>query len=176
MRRAIIAVLTLASGSSQASQAVVSSIGSHQYMVTDAGKQVFAKANETCAKLGRTMMPLGVPPEEAGIDFGKQFKFECILAYEIVPGGQGTYTIHVPSEKMLAPVDRVCPLPTCPIKAPVTQLPDIGTASEQTEHLARTYCAKTHKTMVVTGGEFDMGPGFTLIFKCVPPQHGAPRR
>jgi hypothetical protein len=176
MRRAIIAVLALGSGSSQASQAAVRSTGFHQYMVTDAGKQVFAKANETCAKLGRTMMPRGVPPEEAGIDFGKQFKFECILAYEIVPSGQGTYTIHVPSEKMLAPVDRVCPPPTCPIKVPVTQLPDIGTASEQTEHLARTYCAKTHTTMVVTGGEFDMGPGFTLIFKCVPPQHGGPTR
>lgn len=58
----------------------------------------------------------------------------------------------------------------------MTQLPDIGTASEQTEHLARTYCAKTHKTMVVTGGEFNMGPGFTFIFKCVPPQHGALRQ
>ncbi len=168
MRRAIIAVLALAIGSSQASQVAVRSIGFHQYMVTDAGKQVFATANKTCAKLGRTMMPLAVPPEEAGIDFGKQFKFECILTYEIVPSGQGTYTIHVPSE--LAPVDRVCPPPTCPIKVPVTQLPDIGTASEQTEHLARTYCAKTHKTMVVTGGGFDMGPGLTLIFKCDPPQ------
>jgi hypothetical protein len=132
-------------------------------MVTDAGKQVFAKANETCAKLGRTMMPLGVPPEEAGIDFGKQFKFECLLAHEIVPSGQGTYTIHVPTEKMLGPVDRVSPPPTYPIKVPVTQLPDIGTASAQTEQLARTYCAKTHKTMVVTGGGFDMGPGLTLI-------------
>ena len=53
-------VLALASGSSQAAHAVVRSIGSHQYMVTDAGKQVFAKANGTCAKLGRVMMPLGV--------------------------------------------------------------------------------------------------------------------
>jgi hypothetical protein len=121
-------------------------------------------------------MPLGVPPEEVAIDFGKQFKFECILAYEIVPSGQGTYTIHVPTEKMLAPVDRVCPPPRCPIKVPVTQLPNFGTASEKTEHLGRTYCAKTHKTMVVTGGEFDMGPGLTLIFKCAPPQQGAPSR
>jgi hypothetical protein len=174
MRRAFIAVLALASGSSQASQGVVRSIGFHQYMITDAGKQVFAEANETCAKLGRTMMPLGVPPEEAEVDFGKQFKFECIRGYEIVPSAQGTYTIHVPTKTMLAPIDRVCSPPTCTIKVPVTQLPDIGTASEQTEQLARTYCAKTHKTMVVTGGGFDMGLGFTLIFNCVPPQQGAP--
>lgn len=62
------------------------------------------------------------------IDFGKQFKFECVLAYEIVPNGQGTYTIHVPTEKMLAPVDRVCPPHTCPIKVPVTQLRRVNTA------------------------------------------------
>ncbi len=98
------------------------------------------------------MMPLPVPPEEVGIAFGKQFKFECILPYEIVPSGQGTYTIRVPTEKMLAPVERVCPPSTCPIK-----------------QLARTYCAKTQKTMMVTNGEFDMGPGFTLVFKCVTP-------
>lgn len=176
MRCAIITVLALASGFSQASQPIVRSIGLHQYVITDAGKEVFAKADGTCAKLGRAMMPQGVPPEEVGIPFGKQFKFECILAYEIVPSGQGTYTIHVPTEKMLAPVDRVCPPPTCPIKVPVTQLPDVGTASNQTEQLARTYCAKTHKTMKVTGGGFDMGPGFTLVFQCVTAQQRTPSR
>jgi hypothetical protein len=25
------------------------------------------------------------------------------------------------------------------------------------------------KSMVVTGGGFDLGPGLTLIFRCVPP-------
>jgi hypothetical protein len=162
MRRAIIAVLALASSSSQA---VVRSIGFHQYMVSDAGAQVFAKANEICATLGRMMMPLGVPSEEAGIAPGKQFEFECILAYEIVPSSQGTYTIHVPTDMMLAPAEKVCPPPTCPIKGP-TQLPDVGPASEKAEKLARTYCAKANKTMVVTGGGFDTGPGLTLIFKC----------
>jgi hypothetical protein len=102
--------------------------------------------------------------------FERQLKFECILAYEIVPGGQGTYTIHVPTEEMLAPAERVCP--TC--NFPANQLPDLGPASERTEQLARTYCAKTHENMVVKGGGFDMGPGLTLVFKCVPPQQGAP--
>jgi hypothetical protein len=47
MRRAIIAVLVLVGGYAQA---VVLSIGLHQYVITDAGKQVFEKAEETCAK------------------------------------------------------------------------------------------------------------------------------
>lgn len=94
-------------------------------------------------------------------------------AYKIVPSGQGTYTIHVPTERMLAPAERVCPPPTCPLKVPVTQLPDVGTASNQAEQLARDYCGKTHKTLKITGGGFDMGPGLTFIFKCVAPQQGA---
>ncbi len=155
---------------------VVRSIGVHQYVITDAGKHVFAEASATCAQEGRTAIPLAVPPEEAEIPFEKRFKFECILAYEIVPSGQGTYTIHVPSDKMLAPIDRVCPPATCPLKVPLTQLPDIGTASEQTRQLAHTFCAKMHQSMVVTGVGFDMGPGLTFIFKCVPPQPEAPSR
>jgi hypothetical protein len=170
MRRAIIAVLVLVGSSAQA---VVLSIGLHQYVITDAGKQVFAKAQETCAKLGRVMMPLGVPSDEVGIPPRKQLKFECILAYEVAPNGQDTYRIHVPTGVMLGPSERMCPAPTCPIKNPPALLPDIGAASEQTQQLARTYCAKMHATSVVTGGGFDMGPGFTLIFKCVQPQEGA---
>jgi len=177
---AIIAVLALASGSSQASEVVVRSIGLHQYVIADAGKQVFAKAGETCAKLGRTMMPLGVTPQEAAIPLGKQFKFECILPYEIVPSGQGAYTIHVPTEKMLAPIDRVCPPPRCPIKPPPYVLPDPGPAMKQTEQLARTFCEKTHQTVVISGRrlgfQFDMGPGLTLMFECIPPRHDAPSR
>ena len=153
---------------------VVRPIGFHQYRVTGAGKQMYAKAGETCVKLGRTSIPLPEPPEETS---GKQFRFECILPYEIVPSGQGTYTIHVPTEKMLAPVERMCPPSTCPIKnLRAKQLPDIETASKRTEQLARTYCAKTQKTMMVTSGGFDAGPGFTLVFKCVTPQQGAPSR
>ena len=74
MLRAMISVLALVSGPLQASQAVVRPIGLHQYVVTDAGKQEYSKAKETCAKLGRKMMSLGVPPEEVGIASGKQFK------------------------------------------------------------------------------------------------------
>jgi hypothetical protein len=155
---------------------VVRSIGFHQYVITDAGKHVFAEAETTCAQEGRTAMPLAVPPEEAEIPFEQQFKFQCILAYEIVPSGEGTYTIHVPTEKMLVPADRVCPPAKCPLKVPLTQLPDIGTASNHTRQLARAYCAKMHQTVVVTGGGFDMGPGLTFIFKCVPPQPEAPSR
>jgi hypothetical protein len=169
MRRAIIILIFLVSVSAQA---VVQSIGLHQYMITNAGKQVFDKAGEACTKLGRIMMPLGVPSSEVGIPLEKQFRFECILAYEIVPSARETYTIHVPTKEMLAPIERVCPPDTCPFKSPPTQLPDIGTASAQTEKLGRDYCAKMQKTMVVAGGGFDMGPGFTLIFKCVPPQQG----
>lgn len=122
------------------------------------------------------MRPLGLQAAkaEAGIDFRSQFRFECRLAYEIVPSGQGTYEIHVPTEKMLAPIDRVCPPPTCPIKSPPYVLPDLGPASEQIERLARTFCAKAQKSVVITGEglgfEFDMGPGLTLTFKCVPPK------
>jgi hypothetical protein len=119
------------------------------------------------------MMPLGVTAEEAEIDFGKQFKFECVIAYEIVPGGQDTYQIHVPTGEMLGPSERVCPAPTCPFKNPPALLPDMGAASERTQQLARAYCAKMHATSVVTGGGFDMGPGLTVIFKCVQPQEGA---
>lgn len=100
MRCAIIAVLALVSGFAQASQAVVRSIGLHQYVITDAGKEVWAKAYETCAKLGRAMHPLGVPPEEVGIDWGKQFKFECRLAYEIVPSARDTYTNGRPLRRL----------------------------------------------------------------------------
>lgn len=94
-------------------------------------------------------------------------------AYKIVPGGQGAYTIRVPTERMLAPAERVCPPPTCQLKVPLTQLPDVGTASNQAEQLARDYCGKAHKTMKITGGGFDMGPGLTFIFKRVAPQQGA---
>jgi hypothetical protein len=170
MRRAIIVVLVLVGSSAQA---VVLSIGLHRYMITDAGKQVFAKAEETCAKLGRVMVPLGVLSDEIGIPPGKQLKFECILAYEVVPNGQDSYNIHVPTGEMMRPSERTCPAPSCPIKNPSARLPDIGTASEQTRQLARTYCARMHATSVVTGGGFDMGAGFTLIFKCVHPQEGA---
>ena len=50
MRFAIVAALAVATGSSQAAHAVVRPIGLHPYVVTDAGKQVFAKANATRAK------------------------------------------------------------------------------------------------------------------------------
>jgi hypothetical protein len=52
MRHAMIAVLALASISLQASEPVVQPIGFHRYMIIDAGPQVFAKANETCANPG----------------------------------------------------------------------------------------------------------------------------
>jgi hypothetical protein len=170
MRCAIIAVLALVSGFAQASQAVVRSIGLHQYVITDAGKQVFAKAHETCAKLGRILRPLGVPPEEVGIDWGKQFKFECVLAYEIVPSGRGTYTMWVPTEKIVPPpAIRTCP--TCKFLG--ARHPDLGPDPNQ---VARTFCAKIRKTMMVTGGGFDTGDGLTVIFKCVPLQPGARRR
>jgi hypothetical protein len=170
MRCAIITVLALASSFAQASQAVVRSIGVDQYEVTDAGKQAFAKAKETCAKLVKTLRPLGIPSKEVKISPGKQFKFECIVAYEIVPSGPGTYTMWVPTERIAPPpVIIVCP----PCKVPVRKAPDLGPDPRQ---LARAYCAKTHKTMVITGGGFDTGDGLTLIFKCVPPQPAALRR
>lgn len=170
MRCAAITMLALVSGFAQASQVVVRSIGLHQYVITDGGKQVWAKAYETCARLGRAVHPLGVPPEEVGIDWRKQFKFECRLAYEIVPSGGGTYTMWVPTERLvLPPAIRTCP--TC--KFTVAPHPDLGPDPNQ---VARTYCAKTHMTMVSTGGGFDTGDGLTLIFKCVPPRHGGPRR
>jgi hypothetical protein len=84
-------------------------------LITDAGKQVFTKAQETCANLGRVMMPLGVPLDEVGIPPTKQFKFECIHAYEAVPTGQDTYKIHLATAGMLGPRERVCPAPTCPL-------------------------------------------------------------
>jgi len=170
MRCATITMLALVSGFAEASQVVVRSIGLHQYVITDGGKQVWAKAYETCARLGRVMHLLGVPPEEVGIDWRKQFKFECRLAYEIIASGRGTYTMWVPTEMIVpSPAIRTCP--TC--KSTVAQHPDLGPNPNQ---VARAYCAKTHMTMVSTGGGFDTGDGLTLIFKCVPPQHGAARR
>jgi hypothetical protein len=169
MRCAIITVLALASGLSQASQAVVRSLGHHQYVITDGGKQVFAKAGETCAKVGRMLRP-GVPPEEVEIPPGKRYRFECILAYEIVPSGRGTYTMWVPTEKIVPPpAIRTCP--TC--KFVVARHPPLGPDPNQ---MARRYCAKTQKTMMVTGGGFDTGDGLTMIFKCVLPKPGALRR
>lgn len=165
MRLAIIIVLALVSGSSQASEPIVHPIGLHQYVITDAGKQMFTKAGQACAKLGRTMRPLGVPPEEVGIDWEKQFKFECLLAYEIVPSARGTHTMWVPTEKIVPPpAIRTCP--TC--KFTVAQHPPLGPDPKQ---VARRYCAKAHKAMVVTDGLFDSGSGLTLVFKCVSPQH-----
>jgi hypothetical protein len=170
MRCAIITMLALVSGFAQASQVVVRSIGLHQYVIIDGGNKEWAEAYETCSRLGRAMHPLGVPPGKVEIDWRKQFKFECRLAYEIVPSGRGNYSMWVPTEKiMLPPAIRACP--TC--KFVVAAHPDLGLDPNQ---VARTYCARTHMTMVITGGGFDTGDGFTLIFKCVPPQHGAPRR
>ena len=167
MRRVIIAAISLRASSAQASPAVVRSIGLHQYTILDVRDQVFAGAYRVCAKLGRKMLPLGVPLQDSEAPEKNLFNFECILAYEVVPTGQETYTIHVPTAMMLAPADRLCPPPNCPIKGP-TLLPDFAPAARRSDRLARKQCAKLRENVVIIGGSFDMGPGYTYSFKCVP--------
>ena len=94
MRRAIIiAVLALAGCSPNR----VQQIGLHQFAVTGTKwRQISAKANETCAKLGRHWILLGMPPGSPT----DETRFECVNSYEIVPAGGDTYRIRVLSHDM----------------------------------------------------------------------------
>ena len=118
MQRPIIAVLALASGSLQASQPVVRSIGFHHYMVDDAGKQMFAKADETCAKLGRTMLLLGVPPEEARLTSGTNPSSNASLPTKSLRAAR-TSTQSTCAPEYAGPLPIACaPTLTCPISDP----------------------------------------------------------
>jgi hypothetical protein len=161
MRRTIIAVLALAGCSSER----VQPIGLHQYVVTAEGKQLYAKANETCAKLGRTMVPLPMPPPNSA-NPRQQLKFECMSPFEIVPVDQHSYRVWVPTSTYLE----------LPANAEMLHPPDEAVADRYAKQRASVYCAQMNKTMNVTGGGFDMGTGLTVIFKCVSPQPGAVNR
>src|ERR1700739_1137984 len=154
MRRAIIAVLALASCSPQA----VERIGPYQYVVTASPKQVFAKANETCAKLGRTVTSLAIPGEDnvSGVRYWHA-KVECLSPYAIVSVEKDSYKIWVPTSEI--PSEDGCE--TC-------VLPHPPTVQIRVKELASDYCTKVNRTMVPTGDDFDLGTGLNFIFSCVP--------
>ncbi len=87
----------------------------------------------------------------------------CAATSEIVPTGHDTYKISVPTSKIPLTTCEACALPQ------KMRFPDIGVVDDRTHQQAREYCARLKKKMMVTGGSFDMGPGLTLTFSCVPP-------
>lgn len=147
-------------------------IGPHQYIVTAPPSQLFDKAKETCAKLGRKAtemsFQIGTTVEHPRYE---QIKFECLSAYEIVPVGEDSYKIWVPTDEM--PRTPWTIPATSDTPAHVIQGPDFGPVAARVRQQATDYCAKLNQTMVVTGGGFDMGTGFFSVFKCVPPQGAA---
>lgn len=90
-----------------------------------------------------------------------------VMASDIVPAGQDTYKISVLTNTI--PVTTATKPATKDIPAQTMRVPDLGAAETRAKQLASEYCAKMNKSMVVTGGGFDMGPGLTLIFRCLPP-------
>jgi hypothetical protein len=167
MRRTIIIVLALAACSPPA----VRRIGLHEYMITNAGNQLFPKAIAVCAKLGRQVRGVGVPPSEVGIDWGKQYKFECILDYEVVPIGKESYRVLGTGAGTLGA--DTCQ--GCSVVQPFRG-PNWGEVDRKVGLSAREYCAKMNKVMVVTGGSFDSGMGEELIFRCDPPEQAGTHR
>ena len=165
MRRAIIiAVLALAGCSSER----VQPIGLHQYMVIAKGTQVYAKATETCDKQARKWIAVGNPPGSPA----DQFRFECVNSYEIVPAGGDDYRIRIltgdiPVKHVTIPASKDKP-------ASLEWVLDEEPADREAMQRATEYCAKASRTMKVTGGGFDMGPGRDIVFKCVPKGTGAP--
>ncbi len=85
----------------------------------------------------------------------------------VVPTGKGTYEIRVPTDKMAR-----TPLKMTSCCAPdrTLEVPDVVSETDRAGRRASKFCAKMNQTLVITGGEFDLGPGLTLIFKCIPPQ------
>jgi hypothetical protein len=162
MRRAIIiAVLALAGCSSER----VQPIGLHQYMVTAKGKQVYAKATETCDKQGRKWIAVGNPPGSPA----DQFRFECINSYEVVPAAQDAYKIRVFIPDM--PVKHVT-IPASKDKPADTEwVLDEQLADKEATKRATEHCGKINQTMKITDRSFDMGRGLQIVFKCV--QQGA---
>jgi hypothetical protein len=168
MRRAVLALLTPAVCFSQSADVVVQPIGPHQYTVTGQGAEPFRKADETCKKLGRTVNLLPMPAPTDPDAHRWQLNFECYAPYEVLSVGDDSYKIQVPTE-MMGRTPFTIPAANG-IPARTIQVPDDGPAGARAEQLGRDYCAKMNKTMKITGGGFDMGPGFRVIFKCVTPQ------
>jgi hypothetical protein len=82
-------------------------------------------------------------------------------ASDITPVGTNTYKLSVPT----------CEIHRC-AGAPGRKIRDYDDIREQ----ARQYCAKMKKKMVITTESFDMGPGLTFVFSCVPPSASEPTR
>jgi hypothetical protein len=93
--------------------------------------------------------------------FGTMVLAGGAAAYDIVPAGQDTYKISVPTSDI--------PVTTCDTCAPDqrNRVPDVAAVHKRATQQAREFCQKMNKSMDVTGGRFDMGPGYTLIFTCV---------
>lgn len=119
----------------------------------------FVRANlvsaRPCVVLIRDGAPAGCYSSNAR-EFGPR-------PYQVVPLGKNAYRIAVPTAVM--PFDDGCA--TC--NPPRGPLPDTALVDRKVAQIARDYCAKIGKPMVVTGGGFDMGPGISTIFRCGPP-------
>ena len=93
----------------------------------------------------------------------------CANDRDIVPTGNGTYEIRVPTPKMPQIALTFTAIGDTPPSEPM-RVPDQATVEESVKQQAREYCAKLKQVMVQTGGGFDMGTGFVFEFRCVPPQ------
>jgi hypothetical protein len=143
--------------------------GLYQYTVTAPSDQLFAKADEACAKVGRTVSSLAMP---AADNFGNHLpwhaKVECFKPYEVVPLDKDLYKIAVSTQQM--PLTNFTIPATNDVPSRVVRVPDSGPADKKVMQLATEYCGKMHKAMKVTDTGFDMGTGLYLIFSCVPPR------
>ena len=139
----------------------------HEYLITAPQGQVFARAKETCAKVGRLISQASFQSESNIPD--PPLKIECAAPYEVVPvskdsyriWGKDAYKIWVPTSE----IPKTDPCPAC-----VPSLPfgfsRLEVADERAKQRATEYCSAMNKTMRQTDGDFDIGTGLNIIFKC----------
>lgn len=76
----------------------------------------------------------------------------------MVPDGQDTCKISIPTREIPATYD---------VPPPLRKAVDLRAADVRVKRRGEEYCATMNGTVNVTGGEFNMGSGLTVIFKCI---------
>jgi hypothetical protein len=109
------------------------------------------------------MSPLPTSPPLDPASPRQEFRFECVRAYEIVPVDTDSYRMVVPTRALLFAPQDVADAND----AVGRMVGAIGAAQQRSEQHAAEYCAKMNRKVKVSSVAFDMGPGLTLIFKCI---------
>jgi hypothetical protein len=105
---------------------------------------------------------LGASPLRCALALCAAVFVGCSAASDSVRAGHDTYRISVPTSKIPVAFCEVC------VPSQKIPVPDVPAVERRARQHAREYCTKINKNMMVTDGSFDMGPGYTLIFSCVP--------